>query len=112
MSARGIRRPTRAARAAVALATLILVAACAQAPARVERVPVPERVEVPIPVPCLDPRAAPQRPATPTREELLAMDRYRRTLALWGAYARLEAYATEAAVAIEGCTRPPGAQPP
>lgn len=91
-----------------ALLTLALATGCSSIP----EIRVPERVNVQVPVPCVDPAARPQRPATRTEADLLAMDTYRRTLAAWADLTSLRAYAGELEAVVEGCSRIPAAKPP
>lgn len=88
-------------RAALAAALAILAAGCAST-----REPaVPREVRVPVPVPCVAREDIPARPEIPGARELLALDRYERTLALWTAHARLERYAAELEAIVEACAR-------
>lgn len=95
---------------------LLLAALVALAPASgcttIPEIAVPERVAVQVPVPCVDAATSPQRPATRSEDDLLAMDRYRRTLAVWSELARLRAYAGELEAVVEGCSRIPAARAP
>jgi len=70
-------------------------------------VTVPEKVPVEVPVPCISPTSRPARPAVRTQEELMAMDRYTRTLAAWSDRMKLEIYAAELEAVVEGCSRIP-----
>ena len=87
---------------------LALASGCSTIP----EVNVPREVRVQVPVPCVDPAARPQRPATRTEPDLLAMDTYRRTLAAWSDLTRLRAYAGELEAVVEGCSRIPARAPP
>lgn len=78
-----------------------VLAACSSLP----EVQVPREVRVQVPVPCIRPEVRPQRPALRTEAELLALDRYRRTLAAWADLRRLESYAAELEAVVEGCAR-------
>lgn len=75
--------------------------ACAGAPA----IEVPKTVQVPVPVACVTER--PQKPALRTEADLMAMDRYRRTLAAWSDLKKLELYAAELEALVEACARIP-----
>ena len=86
-----------------AVAALALASGCSTVP----EIRVPERVNVQVPVPCVDAAARPQRPATRTESDLLAMDTYRRTLAAWADLTSLRAYAGELEAVVEGCSRLP-----
>ena len=89
--------------AVIALITLALASGCASIP----EIKVPDTVQVPVPVPCVAPAGRPQRPATRTEDDLMAMDTYRRTLAAWADLTRLRAYAGELEAVVEGCARIP-----
>jgi hypothetical protein len=86
----------------VRILLLILLAGCAS-----QTVTVPREVKVAVPVPCVSER--PQKPALRTEAELLAMDRYRRTLAAWSDLRAYEAYSAELEAVVEGCSRIPNA---
>lgn len=46
-------------------------------------VKLPDRVEVPVAVPCISLSEIPERPALRTPGEILALDKYKRTLIVW-----------------------------
>lgn len=83
------------------LAAAVPLASCSSVP----ELQVPETVKVQVPVPCVDAAQRPQKPATRSEGDLLAMDRYRRTLAAWSDLKTLEAYAAELEAVVEGCSR-------
>ena len=68
---------------------------------------VPKEIKVPTPVACVDAAKRPQKPALRTEDDLLAMDRYRRTLAAWSDLKKQEAYLAELEAVVEGCSRIP-----
>ena len=80
---------------------LILLAGCAST------VEIPKEVRVPVPVPCIAPQDKPQRPPLAADAEMLALDTYRRTWALWGDRASREAYEARLEAVVEGCSRIP-----
>lgn len=84
------------------VAVVGVLASCAQ-----QVVKVPERVTVPVPVPCVKAEERPKRPALRTESDLMAMDRYRRTIAAWGDLKRWEAYGGELEAMVEACSRLP-----
>jgi hypothetical protein len=91
---------------ALCLAALIALAAgCAPA------VRIPEEVKLEVPVACIRPEDVPQRPRLRSEADLLAMDRYRRTLAAWSDLKRLERYAAELEAIAAGCSRIPSSPP-
>jgi len=69
----------------------------------------PQRVSVEVPVPCV--RELPERPHVRTPEELMALDRYRRTVATWTDRMALDAYSRELEAVLAGCTGSPGEPP-
>jgi hypothetical protein len=73
------------------VALLVALAGCAQQPS----------VSVAVPVACIE--ALPARPQVRTEAELLAMDRYARTLATWADRLTLDAYARELEALLAGC---------
>jgi hypothetical protein len=81
----------------------VAIAAALAACAPVVRVP--ERVAVEVPVPCVRAADVPARPQTRSEADLMAMDRYRRTLAAWSDLKQLEAYAGELEAIAAGCSR-------
>lgn len=85
----------------------VALASCSSAPAAVR---VPERVAIEVPVPCVRPQDLPQRPQVRSEVDLMAMDRYRRTLAAWSDLKKLEAYAAELEAIAAGCSRLPAAR--
>ena len=89
-----------------AVMTLALAPGCAP------DLKVPEKVDVEVPVACVRPEDVPARPALRTEADLMAMDRYRRTLAAWSDLRKLEAYAAELEAIAAGCSRIPAAIPP
>lgn len=82
------------------LATLVAILPALGCAHKVE---VPREVRVPVPVPCVAER--PLRPALATRDGLLAMPGYARTLAAWRDLKTYERYAAELEALVEGCSR-------
>lgn len=86
--------------AAIALAALL--AGCAST-----GVEIPREVRVQVPVPCLAPEDRPARPLLLTDAEILALDTYRATWALWGDRLELQGYAARLDAIVEGCSQLP-----
>jgi hypothetical protein len=84
----------------LAIAGLALLAGCST-------LNIPKEVRVPVPVPCIDPKDRPQRPALMSDAELLALDRYKRTHALWADRAERQTYQEKLEAVVEGCSRIP-----
>jgi hypothetical protein len=99
MKAVGWASPTRSA--IILLATL---AGCS-GPLRI-----PTEVKVPVPIACVDPADRPQRPELVTDAELLAMDYYKRTLALWADRIERQIYQAKLEAVVEGCSNIPAIQ--
>lgn len=83
------------------LALLTLLAGCT-GPLKI-----PTEVKVPVPVPCINAADRPQRPDLATDADLLAMDRYKRTWALWGDRAEREVYQARLEAVVDGCSKIP-----
>lgn len=90
----------------VMLLAAILILGLAGCASTVE---IPKEVKVPVPVPCVQER--PQRPPLLSDAELLALDRYKRTHALWGDRIERQRYQSELETVVEGCSRIPGIKP-
>lgn len=63
---------------------------------------VPKEVFVPVPVPCVQEIPRPQNPFKGD-DELLAMDRYKRTLALWDERRERQIYEKTLLALLEAC---------
>ncbi len=85
----------------LAIAAAVALASCAGS------IEVPKEVKVEIPIACVKPQDVPQKPPIRTQGDLLAMDRYRRTLAAWSDKVKLEIYAAELEAIVTGCSRIP-----
>lgn len=72
---------------------------------------IPETVNVQVPVPCVKPEDVPARPAVRSEDDLMAMDRWRRTLAAWSDLKKLEAWSAELEAIAQGCSKIPPAKP-
>lgn len=70
-------------------------------------VKIPEEVKVPVPVPCVDAQDVPAPPPLHTEADLLAMDPYRRTVALWVDYVQLLVYKQKLEVITNRCSKIP-----
>lgn len=86
------------------LASAVALASCSSVP----DLQVPEQVLIQVPVPCISPADRPARPPVRSEADLMAMDRYRRTLAAWSDLKRLERYSAELEAIVEGCARVKG----
>jgi len=85
----------------------VLVAACGALAGCATQLQVPEKVNVPVPVACVDPKDVPPRPQLRTQDDLMGMDRYRRTLAAWSDLVKLWAYTTQLESIAAGCSKIP-----
>lgn len=72
-----------------------------------QTVTVPKEVKVPVPTACIDPKEVPQPPKVRSDAELLALDGYQRTIAVWVDRIELQIYKDKAAAIIEACSRIP-----
>lgn len=70
-------------------------------------VEIPKEVQVAVPVACVPADQRPAPPALRSEADLMAMDRYRRTLAAWQDKRKLEIYMAQAEAIIEACSRIP-----
>lgn len=84
---------------------LAVAASALAACSNVQQVKVPEKVLVPTPVACVDPAKRPKPPRERSESDLIAMERYRRTLATWSELQKSRAYALELEAIVEGCSR-------
>lgn len=91
------------------IAAIALLAAVLTGCAATQTVTVPKEVKVPVPTACIDPkdREKLEPPKVRTDAELLAMDSYQRTIAVWVDRIELHIYKDKAAAAIEACSRIP-----
>lgn len=65
---------------------------------------IPETVNIAVPTPCIDPASKPPRPALMSDAELLALDSYRFTWALWGDRLERAGYEAQLEAVVEGCS--------
>lgn len=86
---------------AVLVAVVVLVGCATRG------VEIPREVRVAVPTPCLAPEDKPARPALLTDAEILGLDTYRATWALWGERLELLGYSARLEVVVEGCSRIP-----
>lgn len=91
-----------------AIAALALLTGCAGQ----QTVEIPKEVRVPVPVPCVKAEDRPTRPQLRTDGEILALDDYKRTLAMWEDRRTRQAYEGELEAVVEGCSRIPEGPPP
>jgi hypothetical protein len=70
-------------------------------------VTIPREVRVQVPVPCIAPADVPQRPELMSDGEMLALDSYRATWALWGDRLERQGYEAKLEAVVEGCSRLP-----
>lgn len=87
-------------RHAALAAVYLTIIGCAGAPLQI-----PKEVKVPVPVPCIAPADKPERPPLLSEAELLALDTYRATWALWGDRLERQAYEAKLEAIAEGCSR-------
>lgn len=85
---------------AVIVAAAVPLASCARSPLEI-----PAEVKVEVPVPCIPPGGRPARPVARTEDELMALGRFQRTLALWSDWLKLQAYSAELEALVDGCSR-------
>ncbi len=65
----------------------------------------PERVEVPVPVPCIGKGDIPPRPAFWKDEDLMVLDRFKRTIAVWDERREREVYERDLEAIVRACAR-------
>ncbi len=85
----------------VALALTALLVGCAT------RLEMPKEVRVAVPVACIAPADRPAKPTLMADGDILALDTYRATWALWGERLELLGYAAKLEAVVEGCSRIP-----
>lgn len=88
----------------LAVAAVTLLMACAGQ----QTVTIPREVRVPVPIACVKPEDRPKRPRLRTEAEILALDDYKRTLAMWEERRTRDAYEAVLEALIEGCGRVEG----
>lgn len=89
-------------RHAALVAFYVALAGCAST-----GVEIPREVRVQVSIPCVSPTERPERPALLSDGELLALDSYRATWALWGDRLERQAYEAKLEAIVEGCSRLP-----
>ena len=82
------------------VAALFALTACAAWPLQN-----PKEVGHAVPVACIDPKDRPEKPEFVTDAEILALDTYRATWALWGDRLERQAYEKQLEAVVEGCSR-------
>lgn len=87
----------------------VLVAAAALAACGTSPIDVPKEVKVEVPIACIKPQDRPVRPYLRSKDDLVAMDLYRRTLAIAADWLKLWVYAAELEALVDGCSRIPAA---
>lgn len=70
-------------------------------------VEIPREVRVQVPIPCIAPADRPERPAFLSDGDILVLDSYRATWALWGDRLERQAYEARLEAIVEGCGRLP-----
>lgn len=68
---------------------------------------IPKETLIQVPMACLSPADKPQRPVLLTDAEILALDTYRATWALWGDRLERDGYEKKMEAMVEGCARIP-----
>jgi hypothetical protein len=71
----------------------------------IHEIKVPETIYVPTPIPCIRPEKLPTKPVLRSQAEILLLDDYRATHALWAAYGRALGYVGQLEVIADGCSR-------
>lgn len=89
------------------LATLIVIGALAGC---ANLRPEPRDVAVQVPVACVSPADRPERPTFLSDGDLLVLDTYRATWALWGERLTAQGYIGKLEAIVEGCSRIPAAR--
>ncbi len=87
------------------LGVLLFWATLAGCASQVATIEVPKEIRVLVPTPCVDQAKRPARPALRSAEDLMLLDRGRRTLALYSDWLTLHSYAGELEAVVEGCSR-------
>jgi hypothetical protein len=77
---------------------LLLLAGC-------KTLEIPKETKIPVAVPCVAAKDRPPRPQLMSEAELMALDRYKRTHALWGDRAERQTYQEKLEAVVEGCSR-------
>lgn len=86
---------------------LALIALLASSGCASTALDIPKEVRVPVPVACVAPKERPRQPTLLSDAELLALDGYRFTWALWGDRLERQAYQATLEAVVEGCSRIP-----
>ena len=65
---------------------------------------VPHEVKVPVPTPCIKPNDIPDRPPLMGEDDLMKLDRNKRTLETWSEYLQLRYYADQLRALLKSCS--------